>query len=394
MLKEKKIKSSLLLNIIFIFIILSYYRLPYLDESRIISNIYLLSKFASIGLFIEILSHDKKLILPNYLIYILLSELILTFVTLAMQLSVFNLMKDVLNTVSFLFMVDYFLKKYTNIFIDSVFYVLFFLVTFNLILIILYPRGIYNIGLINRSYWLFGHVNNMPEFIFSSLVISAIVYYKEKSIKKAMALILLVSSILTLFLGKSATSIVCMAFILFFTIFRKININLRNTYIFAIIFFVLIVVLNNNFRIIDNINLLFNRSVTFTGRTYIWEKTLFYIKNRPILGNGIEPTATYLFKIGFTAPHNRYLYILYRSGIVGLILFTLFILNIDRISKKFIIDKRLRNAYRITLMTCCSSLLLFEMETFGGPLIFFAFLILANFNYINDMIMERKAVEG
>lgn len=394
MLKQTNVKSDLLMRSVIILFVLSYFRVPFLDENRIFSNVYLLGKFISIFLFLIIFLYERKFTIPKYILYAVTTQLILTMVSIYLKVPLMNLIKEVVTSISFFIIVDYLFKNYTNSFINSVFYVLFLLVMLNFAVIILYPKGIYNIGLSNRSYWLFGHVNNMPSFVYPSLLISAIIYNKNKGLKKQLSIILFLVSILSILLGGSATSSIGLVFIAATMVFKRIKINLRSVFIFSMIFLIIVVIMNSNINIIKIISKLFNRNITFTGRTVIWERVLYYIKNNFIFGYGIESAAITELKFGFISPHNRYLYILYRGGIISFILFVLFIFNIDLKTKKFNIDKRLEGLFRFTMVTCCSILILFEMETYTGSIIYFSFLLLANFNYINDMIMERKAVEG
>ncbi|MEK4128661.1 O-antigen ligase family protein [Solibacillus sp. FSL W8-0474] len=75
-----------------------------------------------------------------------------------------------------------------------------------------------------------------------------------------------------------------------------------------------------------------------TGRTYIWQETLELVAERPLFGYGID-TITYhfphyqleargnlLIETIVDKPHNIYIGLLYGTGIIGLVLFMIFVL--------------------------------------------------------------------
>ncbi len=80
--------------------------------------------------------------------------------------------------------------------------------------------------------------------------------------------------------------------------------------------------------IIENV---FNKKLTLSGRTLIWEKAYAEIAKSPLIGYGCEPVDVSIVKIILNHAHNLYLEILYRGGIIGLLLFIIaFILISDK----------------------------------------------------------------
>lgn len=71
----------------------------------------------------------------------------------------------------------------------------------------------------------------------------------------------------------------------------------------------------------------FGKDGTFTGRDVIWRKSIMYILQNPIFGNGLETEAVRYAKIMMGQCHNILLEIVYDGGLVGLILFTIAILQ-------------------------------------------------------------------
>lgn len=66
---------------------------------------------------------------------------------------------------------------------------------------------------------------------------------------------------------------------------------------------------------------------TYTGdvRVILTKQSMQLFYNSPILGAGINSTASYLFSIGYFHSHNMYVDILTSQGLIGLMLFALFV---------------------------------------------------------------------
>ena len=75
-------------------------------------------------------------------------------------------------------------------------------------------------------------------------------------------------------------------------------------------------------RLLHFLSTVFGKNLTFSGRIYIWERTLIQIYRSPILGYGIQNSENLNAIIGnpFSA-HNYFLDIAYQRGLVGLIIF-------------------------------------------------------------------------
>lgn len=71
----------------------------------------------------------------------------------------------------------------------------------------------------------------------------------------------------------------------------------------------------------------FNKDVTLSGRTLIWERAEKFIADSPLVGYGYETTEFTTQKILINHTHNMYLETLYRGGIIAIILFALVLLS-------------------------------------------------------------------
>ena len=87
------------------------------------------------------------------------------------------------------------------------------------------------------------------------------------------------------------------------------------------------------FLIVD----IFHKDITLTGRIYIWDYVMEFIKNKPILGYGIEDLKTRYYKTSYMQSyhaHNQILEVLYKTGFIGFfILVYIFYLSIKQLNK-------------------------------------------------------------
>ena len=123
----------------------------------------------------------------------------------------------------------------------------------------------------------------------------------------------------------SVISIICTVAITILIIIEYIKksvIRIRLELIFVVnmILFIFFVI-NQDIPILNNIlRIVFNRSATLSGRTAIWKVAFYTFLKHPILGVG-KGRGKALF--GYATTHNRYLNVMYTSGIFGLLLFLL-----------------------------------------------------------------------
>lgn len=144
--------------------------------------------------------------------------------------------------------------------------------------------------------------------------------------------IILILCILSLFISKSSTAII-VAFITtigYFLIFsKKINISLKKyILLYLSIFFIVLFctsILEKSFfgSMIEN---MFNKDITFSNRSELWNFSYKYFLNSKIFGYGKGNKIIYDFTNGLLSQsHNMVLELLLTGGIVSLILFLLVI---------------------------------------------------------------------
>ena len=210
------------------------------------------------------------------------------------------------------------------------------LITFsvvNTITVFMYPEGMYFVESEYGYYWswFLGHYNAHIIFMLPAIYFSLLLSHFRKNKRGLNVLILLIISAMTVFITWSATSIISIVMIavFIFIIYAYPNsriFNILNYSIITVAAILAIIVfrLQENFSYI--IEDLLNRSVTFTGRTILWDRYIYEIGNNPIIGYGVG-TADKLYKtVGYQGHgHNYYINLMYQGGLVALALFVIMI---------------------------------------------------------------------
>lgn len=196
----------------------------------------------------------------------------------------------------------------------------------------------------NRVYFL-GYDNTFAPFLVIGCFI-VLIYLIDDNIekhtwKKYLSQCVFLINLVSALLVTSATIKVGMfMFVLGYALFyllklKKIKVlNYDVYFIVSLLIFFLIVI----FRMQDNFEYLItnilHRDLTFTGRSYIWDRSLEYIGNNQILGIGYWNMENRLATIGIYHAHSTYLNILLESGIIGMIsYFALLFINGRKIKR-------------------------------------------------------------
>lgn len=214
-------------------------------------------------------------------------------------------------------------SKEDEIFLSSQLFCFELVIYVNLLTELLYPNGMY----VANSFpyapnWFLGYYNGYTKYCVPALMFAWL--YKEKSGKKLRTYLLtggiLLSAILV-FAGGFALSLLCMILVFLFfknrtRIFNYINYWLIHIFFF---FFIFVLKLQNLFSwLVDD---LLGKMVSLLSRMDIWEQTLVYIRKSPLIGYGVQATATRVAEYHSTwkiHAHNMLLELLYQGGFIGL----------------------------------------------------------------------------
>lgn len=224
---------------------------------------------------------------------------------------------------------DYGLKKYPKATLNSLFWVFFTLIFINFYTIVRYPDGLYSTILYSTN-WFFGYDNTHIFMYIPSLIL----LFCTKKVFKPYGILLFSIITFCIFLCFSANSVVAFSIFLIYLIFNYSTCKMKflniKTYFFAyiVLFFSFVKFrIQNLFKwfIVD----VLHKSLTLSTRIFLWDRVENYIIKHPILGYGQELNTTIIAKFGdphFTHAHNTFLDVMYKGGLIGLILHLLLII--------------------------------------------------------------------
>ena len=229
------------------------------------------------------------------------------------------------NVICFCMLIEIGIAYSARSFLRALITILGVLIFANFISILLYPNGMYITRFTNN--WILGYDNVHVLYILPFLCFFAIYTVENNSSALLKWIVLLVFS-LSIYITWSATSVVGVTiWLVFFAMsklygVRKVITNFRlQIMISAILFFSIIIFRVQNLFAFLIVGIL-GKSLTFTGRTRIWDKALILFNKSPVYGIGVlstEGNRSYLS--GAAHCHNYYLQILYQSGLIGMICF-------------------------------------------------------------------------
>lgn len=212
------------------------------------------------------------------------------------------------------------------LYIGSVYF--FVLCILNLIVEIACPSGLYQAPWTHEACFLFGHKNtSILGFLPGSFFIGLYDYFRSGRLRcpSFVYLALIFANVL---LSRSSTSsaAVIMGFIfaLCFALHRTNFLSPLGLFTgsFLISFFLIFVKIQSRFA--GLIFSLFHKTVTFSGRTSIWERAYGIFEISPIVGCGTIASETMRSLIGGVNPHNFFLGILVSGGLLRLTVYVLF----------------------------------------------------------------------
>ena len=254
----------------------------------------------------------------------------------------------------------------------------------NLIIMYLYPRGLYrNTVHTTRFGWLFGHQNSNILYVLGAICI-AMVYFmgNRNAIGRIRAVLLILMSSITVAKTGSANGLIGFAlfFILLIVNAKRIRINVFYGLLITLVLFVIIVVLRKQ-RIFAFLIDLLNRDVSFSGRDKIWNAAIRCFHNKPWFGYGVESSAVAEMRFGgVETTHNKILFALYQGGVALTIPFFGIILAA---AKNLANPKMIMPTLAIT-GAIISLLIQMQAESYNSLLFFFFFFLSEGVQYLTD----------
>ena len=253
-----------------------------------------------------------------------------------------------------------------------------------------------------NSYVLLGVASNRNSFfeLITPAIIS-ILYLNGENKLRLIDFIPICVIVFSIIMTKSATSIISIFLLLILTVMNRIVKDKRKLlklciFVLLILWLGYFIIITTNKNIGDFSLLFANKSTTLSGRTFIWQKALYFIKEKPIIGYGYDNTIigdnnNYLFQLDNSFPndtHNSLLFMMLSSGVIG------------TVGLLFIIGKTLARGITVVSYDKDMVFLMYFIivdlvrglteSCFHYPhLIFFLYMIIINIKYY-EIIKEKK----
>lgn len=271
-------------------------------------------------IYIVLLTVTAGLRVSKITLAMIVFELIFLAITLINGQDLYTLIGDVTIIVVISMYFDYFLRESPRKFLNIFLLLLEILIYVNFYTILRYPGGMY----VTRFYHNFflGYDNVHILYILPALCISLIYSYMVKGRITFRTISLFLVSIGTFTLRWTVTNLV-MLFVIILFVFFQIGIiknskifNVFNYFLFYIGSFLAIVIFRfqNIFRflIVD----VLHKDLTFTGRTIIWDRNIYYVSQRLFFGYGnMYEEIRLSINDGFSHAHNQILENLFQGGL-------------------------------------------------------------------------------
>lgn len=360
-----KVKIS---EIIMMLLLIPFIKLPDYIVGSLVNNIFDLLKVISCFV-ILFLSLKKKKINNITILFIVFQGLLL--LSTVINTSDFERVWDqgiqFLSCVGIILYADYFLSTDYKAFYKVVSKYICFLAFLNSItMFIYYPTGMYTDIRLDSNYY-FLELDNISFFTvyigLIALIINSKIKYNKVSIPSYLFLFF---QFLSYFYVDSTTAYILILLLIIFTfILDKFKVNFRINFNLCFLCVVLFMIGISVFKVQNNYASFFqsylNKDITLTGRTRIWDRTIEYIKHKPLVGYGLESNIVMISKVGFNHIHNIFLELLYKGGIVTMLVYCTIIWIIGSQLKK------LNNSNLYNMLT----------------LFFIIFLLICQFDYYN-----------
>ena len=271
-------------------------------------------------------------------------------------------------------------SDYPRAVVASVFFVGEVLVYLNLATMVLVPDGLYVSKLLGFYHnWVLGYKNQfLPFFICFATVAFLQMRYTGKRLRPT---VLIAAMILSLILGRSATSLIVMVIFVFGMMIAETRAKLVfNPYFLAGVIvgaFFVIVLMSSSEMISGFIASIANRDVTFSGRTIIWLSVMDAIAQKPFLGWGVLTDEAHIALIDYaeaSTAHNFYLEMLLSGGLSS---FSAFLVFLILVLKKV---KSCEGSYasKLFAMALFALGLAYMTEAYSNPILFALFAFAAN----------------
>lgn len=203
---------------------------------------------------------------------------------------------------------------------------------------IYYPKGLYTVSYARfneTSNYLWGFDNSSVfKFIPAMLFIGYYSFIKNKRKVYLICSICMLFYTMSFIYVKSYTAAVFTLFIFVSYLYLLLKkrgfkiINYKSVIIGVFIIFILLVFFNDHFVSLLEYTKRIDKYYSVKARFIFWDRIIDIFKSNPFIGYGFEDKTITLYKLKIDHPHNIFLDIIYRGGIIGIIESTYLLINV------------------------------------------------------------------
>lgn len=313
-------RKYILTFFLYLFLIIWFMDLTCFSVIPSISTIFNVGKIISSISILVICFRKKKMRISKMFHFILLYSIVLVLSSIINGAAVMTAIISVATIICFYLILSEMMRSHPIVCVDVLQLLFEIMIYVNLLLMLLFPRGIYNISNSTRHYWLFGHQNANSFFCYGGIIVG-VLYYEIKKKKGIInrAFFLILASLVSIVITHSANGYMGLAAVCLIIVLNRYNIKptIFHGFVISCTIFILIVLLRKQELFSYIITVVLHRDLTFSSRLSIWDQALYYFSQKPLLGYGLESVASSRAKFGGVAtPHNTFLNLLYQGGIV------------------------------------------------------------------------------
>lgn len=370
--------------IIWFLLMIPLLKTPYMNKVPIMDLGFNCMRMLSGGIILYL--YLKRQRFSKIIIIQLVFQLVLLITTLINSGNVYNQCLTAISVISFYLIVELMIKDNCVNFLNVMLLCSEILVYINLITLFIFPYGMYRDWTYRN--WFLGTDNQHIGTILVAIFI-ALIYIKffEKRVRPTL---LIIACIVSIWMRWSATAVggLLVFGILYIVAIKNYNrlFNFLNYMIVigGIFLFIILLRLQNYFQFF--IEDVLGKDLTFTGRVYIWDAGIMWIKRSWLYGYGVESYALHAQKTLYPSMHNTFLEYMYQGGII--LIFVFFVLN-------FVIGKKLMenpsNIYtRIVSATIFTFYFMMQFEVYSS--IYIEMVIVLAF-FIKELIRQSENSE-
>lgn len=241
----------------------------------------------------------------------------------------------------FLCVIDYMLKRKQKDITNIIFYILLIFVALDFFSIVFFPDGLYSTSLTwnewSTSYeaqWIYGNKNNRI-YWYIILIMTLWERYVINGKSKFGPTVISAITILAMILVKSSTATIVAIIVgigIFVSIYKKkeLLVNINTYMLVGICAVVTLMILAGSASFLRPIvEGIFDKDMTFSNRSEVWQQTILLIIQKPLLGWGVTDSETATGLLGsltFVNAHNQVLNCLWQGGIILFAIFLCIIL--------------------------------------------------------------------